>query len=515
MNRADPVVPHRAGDPIAGPVSLRPARAPARQILPLGVGFFIILLLAGISQFLVTEGRKETARVTQTLEIMGAIAALDQVVTEANSTQRGWILTRSDIFRDRFNVAYREIRPALARLEALVADSPAQRERARRLREQVDERMEEIDRVNLLVIAGDLAGAIERTLEARAQTDDIRVTLGAMRASEEALLATRQRAAERTGLFLVIANLSGLVAIVIIAISTIRTLRREADRLREANAEIEDLNQDLEARVAERTADLEDANAEIQRFAYIVSHDLRSPLVNVMGFTSELEESAAAAERLVARTEAAVPGLVSAEDRSLLVEEFPESLRFIRASTSRMDGLIRAILQLSREGRRVLSPESVELGSLMDELVASLQQQADAANAKIEIGPLPAIECDRLALEQIFGNLLDNAIKYLRPRVPGIIRVSAEETGPFVRVTVADNGRGIAPEDQERVFDLFRRAGAQDRPGEGLGLAHVRALTRRLGGSIRLESTPGEGSRFTVSLPRRPRGTDLTAGVLA
>jgi signal transduction histidine kinase len=514
MNRAEPIAT-RAGETIAGPLSASEVRRAPSHLLPLAAGFLIILLIGGISLFLVREGREENARVTHTLQVLAALAELDQAITEANSTQRGWILTRSDIFRDRFNNAYRAVPPALAEAQTLVADNPEQTRRADRLATQVADRLAEIDRVNLLVLRGDLASAIGRTLEARAQTDDIRQTLGALQAAEETLLATRQRAAERTSAFLVFTNLAGLVAIILIAASTLRALRREANQLRLANAAVEELNRELEGRVAARTADLEEANAEIQRFAYIVSHDLRSPLVNVMGFTAELEESAAAAARLVGRTEAAVPGLIAREDRELLVEDFPESLRFIRSSTARMDGLIRAILQLSREGRRTLSPERVELGMLMEELAASLQQQTETADAAIEIGTLPAIECDRVALEQIFGNLLDNAIKYLRPGIPGEIRVSAEETGPFVRVTVADNGRGIAAEDQERVFDLFRRAGAQDRPGEGLGLAHVRALTRRLGGSIRLESTPGMGSRFIVALPRHMRGTDMQAGVLA
>ncbi|MFN3592639.1 MAG: CHASE3 domain-containing protein, partial [Thermaurantiacus sp.] len=337
MNRAEPFAEARAGDRIAGPFSLPGGgRAPA-QLLPLGAGFLIILLIVGIGLLLVREGQQENARVTHTLQVLGALATLDQAITETNSTQRGWILTRSDIFRDRFNNAYREVNPSLEQVRALVTDNPDQARRGERLATQVSERMAEIDRVNLLVLRGDLAGAIARTLEARAQTDEIRQTLGAMQAAEETLLSTRQRAAERAGVFLVVTNLAGLVAILLIAASTLRALRREAAQLRHANAEVAELNEQLENRVATRTSDLEEANAEIQRFAYIVSHDLHSPLVNVMSFTSELEESAAAARRLVDRADAAVPGLVSPDDRALLLEDFPESLRCIRTSTARMD----------------------------------------------------------------------------------------------------------------------------------------------------------------------------------
>ena len=102
------------------------------------------------------------------------------------------------------------------------------------------------------------------------------------------------------------------------------------------------------------------------------------------------------------------------------------------------------------------------------------------------------------------GNLLDNAVKYLDPSRPGLVRVTAETRGSRVAVHVADNGRGIAPQDHARVFELFRRAGAQDRPGEGIGLAHVKAMARALGGRVTLRSAPGEGSTFTVILPQEP-----------
>jgi signal transduction histidine kinase len=108
---------------------------------------------------------------------------------------------------------------------------------------------------------------------------------------------------------------------------------------------------------------------------------------------------------------------------------------------------------------------------------------------------------DRFALDQVFSNLIENAVKYLRPGVPGRIVVSGRRDSERVVYTVADNGRGIDPRDHARVFDLFRRSGAQDTPGEGIGLATVRALVFRLGGIIALESNLGQGATFTLSLP--------------
>ncbi|MHB2167477.1 ATP-binding protein [Alsobacter sp. R-9] len=268
--------------------------------------------------------------------------------------------------------------------------------------------------------------------------------------------------------------------------------------LEHAHGALRAVNANLEAIVAARVADLKAANEEIQRFAYIVSHDLRSPLVNVMGFTSELEDARSVVAQWLETIETAVPPAVSAA----VGEDIPEAIAFIRASTGRMDRLINAILRLSREGRRTLAPETIRLRELVASLAESLAPRADATGASVTVGDLPDVVSDRLALEQVFANLLDNALKYLRPDVPGRIHVRGWEDGPNIRVAVVDNGRGVEARDFERIFDLFRRAGAQDVPGEGIGLAHVRALVRRLGGVVSLSSEPGEGTTFIVTLPR-------------
>jgi signal transduction histidine kinase len=257
----------------------------------------------------------------------------------------------------------------------------------------------------------------------------------------------------------------------------------------------------LERRVAERTSALARANDEIQRFAYIVSHDLRAPLVNIMGFTKELEVGTAALQKFVAAGSAETADLTEAA-QTAANDDLPEAVRFIRASTAKMDTLINAILKMSREGRRELNLEPVDLEKLFASTAASVRHQVDEAGARFELAArAPTIVSDRVALEQIFGNLVDNAVKYLSPDRPGVIKVQVKETDR-VQITVTDNGRGIAPQDHERIFELFRRSGAQDRPGEGIGLAHVRALVRRLGGDITVQSQLGEGAAFQVSLPK-------------
>jgi len=185
-----------------------------------------------------------------------------------------------------------------------------------------------------------------------------------------------------------------------------------------------------------------------------------------------------------------------------VTSDLPESLRFIRASTQKMDRLINAILRLSREGRRVLAPERIDLSALLQGVVGSVKHRADELGATIEIAPdLPFVVSDRLALEQIFSNLIENALKYLKPGGAGLIELRAQRRGERVIVEVVDNGRGVDPKDHSRIFDLFRRSGAQDQPGEGIGLAHVRTLGYRLGATVTVDSALDEGATFRVSLP--------------
>jgi signal transduction histidine kinase len=294
----------------------------------------------------------------------------------------------------------------------------------------------------------------------------------------------------------------GVLVVIFVGLVGWSVLRYTRDLLR-ARGEVEALNRELEDRVAARTTDLVRANEEIQRFAYIVSHDLRAPLVNVMGFTSELEEGLSVVGRYFAAPPRERAGALKDEAESAVKQEMPEALDFIRSSTRKMDGLINAILKISREGGRVLSPEEVDLGPLVERQAQALGHQFDAMGATFEArGRLPTIISDRLALEQVFGNLIDNAVKYLDPSRPGQVAVTARDLGSRVEIAVEDNGRGISPQDFDRIFELFRRSGSQDRPGEGIGLAHVRALVRRLGGEISVESRLNHGTCFRVMLPK-------------
>jgi signal transduction histidine kinase len=287
-----------------------------------------------------------------------------------------------------------------------------------------------------------------------------------------------------------------------VGIGSIWIIARYTRDLAASRDELRLLNMDLEGAVRERTTDLQRANDEIQRFAYIVSHDLRSPLVNVMGFTAELDNAAKTLGAMMDRVEQQAPQLVDAPARQALREDMPEALSFIRTSTEKMDRLINAILRLSREGRREIVPEKLDMDALIQSIADVQRHRIDAHDIDLSIAPdLPDIVSDRLAIEQIFGNIIENAIKYMVPGRRGRIEIRGRRDGARAIYEIADNGRGIDPRDHHRIFDLFRRSGMQDQRGEGIGLAHTRAIAYRLGGMISVDSELARGATFRIDLP--------------
>ncbi|MBK8027381.1 MAG: PAS domain S-box protein [Chloroflexi bacterium] len=258
---------------------------------------------------------------------------------------------------------------------------------------------------------------------------------------------------------------------------------------------------ELEQRVIERTKELQEANEEVKNFAYIVSHDLRAPLVNLKGFAAELRMGLKEVEQAYEEVLPLTSEKTRHQLQHALKEDVPEALRFIDSSVSTMDSFTKAILKLSRLGRLQLEWVSVDVRSIVDTILDGLSHEIRQKKVQVTITDLPTVTADFVSMEQIFGNILTNAVAYLVPERPGEIVISAEESKEGVVFRIRDNGRGIAPEDMDKVFAPFRRAGRLDVPGEGMGLAYVQALVRRHGGYISCESELGVGTTFAFNIP--------------
>jgi signal transduction histidine kinase len=485
------------------------------QILLLAAGLVVLTIISAGSVHLVNLARMDASSVVHTVEVENQISLVELQLRRAESAQRGYLSTLVPDFQADFEEAASKLTPALTRLSQLISDNPVQKQLFGEMLPLSNQRIEEFRKTIELARTRRVDDATRIIREgigrdAMKQIDDL---ASQMRGEEYRLFALRTKDADRSQTLA--ASLTGIGSgfVVVLAAISIILVRRSARARDEAEALLRDNNANLETTIDERTADLREANNEIQRFAYIVSHDLRSPLVNIMGFTGELEELRGDIFRRIASlSRAADPVLplpavtgdaepaLDGEDRQLS-QDFSEALAFIKSSIAKMDRLITAILNLTREGRREFEPVPIDTRELIEGIVATVAHQAAEAEARIRVEPLPNIISDRLALEQIFSNLIDNAVKYLKPGVPGDISVRGRTKLGFAIFEIADNGRGIDPRDHQRIFDLFRRAGTQDKPGQGIGLAHVRALVRRLGGTMSVQSELDSGSTFTITLP--------------
>jgi len=240
-------------------------------------------------------------------------------------------------------------------------------------------------------------------------------------------------------------------------------------------------------------------NRELEQLVYVASHDLRSPLVNVDGFSRELEYSLKDIGVLLkadARDPVALEQLVRDE-----LPEMEQSLERIRKSTRQMDLLIKGLLKLSRSVRGALQVQPIDMNGLMRDLAGSCAFQTNEQGIELTIDNLPPCRGDLSQLNQVFANLIDNAIKYRDQSRQTRIHISGEVNRESALYRVTDNGIGIADNHQANIFELFHRLNPADAEGEGLGLTAVKQILARLDGDIHVESQLGSGSVFIVALP--------------
>ncbi|MFN7025430.1 MAG: sensor histidine kinase [Pseudorhizobium sp.] len=473
-------------------------------MLLIGAAILVGIVLSSLFQARMTQSYSE--EVVELRNARTASSNLFALIQAAETGQRGFLLTQNENFLDPYHRSIDEVVASMDRLEAALREEETYAETLPRIRFLVEEKLSELRQTVELAQGGNFPGAIDvvRADYGRQVMEEIRNLLRTVLQSLDVRLNAGLAELTEASTSMQWFAIAGGIVIIAVVGGAILVVGQHVRELSRARGAVEELNASLEERVEERTEDLMQANREIQRYAYIVSHDLRAPLVNIMGFTSELDTTLTTVRTYVLSDGDRLTESEIREARLAVEEDLPEAINFIRSSTKKMDGLINAILKISRDGRRELKPEAIDLSELLENTAASIYHQVDEAGGEIRIavGGAKGLVSDRFSLEQIFGNLFDNAVKYRHPDRPlhlAVRAMPAKRNG--VRIEVEDNGRGIAPEDHERIFELFRRSGVQDKTGEGIGLAHVRSLVRNLGGEITVTSTMGGGSTFIIRLP--------------
>jgi len=245
--------------------------------------------------------------------------------------------------------------------------------------------------------------------------------------------------------------------------------------------------------------DIVKKNKELEEIINATSHDLRSPLISVIGFSKSLEKDWQEFSSIIEREK------ISVELEEILrpvISDMSESIRYIRSSALNMEALLAGLSKVLLIGYVAIEKERLDMNMLISDIKNIIEFQMKEAGAALEISDLPPCIGDKDQIHQLFANLLGNALKYLDPCRPGVIRVSGyvDENNQSV-YRVEDNGIGISPEHHEKIFGMFHQIEPSRGKGQGLGLTIVSRILDRHNGNIWLESDPAKGSRFFVSLP--------------
>jgi signal transduction histidine kinase len=256
-------------------------------------------------------------------------------------------------------------------------------------------------------------------------------------------------------------------------------LGREVAARRQRESEIRELNDELEQRVLQRTAELDATNKELEGFSYSVSHDLRAPLRHIDGFSRMLEE----------------------ENSIGLSDEARRCLSRIREGTRQMGRLIDELLSLARLGRKEMKVQVTGLSSIAEEAVGEMKNETEGRSIEWKLGPLPFVECDPGLMKQVFVNLLSNAVKFTRPRSQARIEVGAFAQNDRAVIFVRDNGVGFSMKYADKLFGVFQRLHRlEDFEGTGIGLATVQRILHRHGGRAWAEAELDKGATFYFTI---------------
>jgi signal transduction histidine kinase len=465
------------------------------------LGFALAALVVIGSSFLIHRNIRLIAenedKVVQTYEVLMTLSEIRTALHVAESSQRGYLITTESAYLRPYQDSLPEIVRLERKLQDLTSENDLQVGNLRDLVSSINVRLDSLaEGVGIVQNNGRDAGR-EFVLKGVgfAQMEAVRANLLKMMVVEQDQLSRRNaqslashQATRQTAL---VAAVVGLSMVLLAWYLSFRELTQR-----------EKMTHLLEERVRERTSELDAANTalshsnrELESFASVASHDLQEPLRKIEAFGDRLKLH-----------------------RDSLDDQSRDYLDRILKSASRMRTLINDLLAFSRVATRAQPFKKIDVGQVAKDVVGDLEGRIQQVDGEVQLGELPEIEADPTQIRQLVQNLIANALKFHRPGVKPVVRVSArrldaEGEPPRVEFSFADNGIGFEEQYLDRIFEVFQRLhGRNEFEGTGIGLAICRKIVERHGGTITARSQAGEGSTFVVTLPVEQSGKEESWG---
>lgn len=456
------------------------------------VAFFVASAISGYhSMSVLTEN---SGRISHTLHVLNLIEELKVNLFKAESSQRGYLITDNEKYSAPFNKSIDRLQYLLNTLSNTTTEIPGQKERFSELYGAISEKIDEMSKT-IAYVEQDRDSSATRLVKSDRGHELSLIILDIvdeMEAAERTLLTNRrsqeQLQKENFVWRLIVTNIVGLI----LSLATFYAVFRHSNRIQRLNEQIQQQNTDLESKVIERTSvlqhyaeELERSNKELEDFAFVASHDLQEPLRKIRAF----------GDRLVAKFS------------SDLGEQGQDYIRRMQAASARMSQLIEDLLAFSRVTTQQKPFATVDLNTVVDDVIQDLEHAIMDRQGVIDIGALPTIEGDESQLRQVFANLISNSLKFTEAGVKPRINIKAENLvndsqEEIAAITITDNGIGFDEQYKERIFNLFQRLhGKGEYPGTGIGLALCKKIINRHSGDISVKSQLGVGTEFTLQLP--------------
>ncbi len=440
---------------------------------------FAVPLAFSLLFFLASNiGERTNDRVRSIQNLQSALLTLLSLAQDAESSARGFLLSGDDGYLVPYNQAKSRLSSQVDYIRVLEREFPKDKDR---LESAIDSAGKVFDAAALTLAAlqnQDFSKALNVFQTRAKDMDSLRHTRDDLLSSLDRDLDAAITYQRRLTYFTFFFFLTGLVVMVGVLFSLYKALVTYLYNSQAARAELEQLNAELERRIAERTLDLSKANEELQQFAYVASHDLQEPLRTITSFTQ----------------------LLAARYRGRLDDDADEFISYIVSSSLRMTDLINGLLALVRLRKVSLPRGPVSMEKLLKDAESSLQAAIRENNARIEHSPLPFLAADPTQITQLFLNLIGNAIKYRRAEDP-VVKIGTRREPDEWIFSVQDNGEGFEQQYAERIFGLFQRLHGRDVQGTGMGLSISRKIVERHGGRMWAESRVGVGATFFFTLP--------------